>query len=119
MLCTFKNPKAKVAGERCRMRYCKACLKNRYEEDMDAIKSRDVAELSKKQKEKHVLTDGYYFQYVHRLACCGRHSLYRFRCPKCRDDCNCRFCRKAKGLEPTGFVRCACMNHLLLINVRP
>jgi len=27
-----------------------------------------------------------------------------YRCPRCRDICNCPKCRKAKGLEPIGFV---------------
>lgn len=28
----------------------------------------------------------------------------RRRCPKCKDECNCRVCRKSKGLEATGYV---------------
>jgi hypothetical protein len=32
-------------------------------------------------------------------------SLLRLvRCPRCLGNCNCRGCRKAKGLEPTGYV---------------
>ncbi|KAI0339785.1 hypothetical protein BDW22DRAFT_1399341 [Trametopsis cervina] len=82
--CTWKR-KSKGKVERCKLRYCKACLKNRYQEDMDMIKSRGVTGVTGKQREQHVLAEGYYYQ-----------------CPRCRDDCNCRFCRKAKGLEPTG-----------------
>lgn len=62
--CTYKNPRSKVHNERCRMRYCKACLKNRYQKDMDAIKSRDIAGLPKKDRDRHISTDGYWFQYV-------------------------------------------------------
>ncbi|KAH9935693.1 uncharacterized protein B0H18DRAFT_1114407 [Fomitopsis serialis] len=51
-----------------------------YNEDMDEIKARGVPTLSKKDREKHILKDGYYYE----------------------DICNCRMCRKAKGLEPTG-----------------
>jgi hypothetical protein len=40
--------------------------------------------------------------------CLARHLYVKIvtfhRCPKCNDSCNCRFCRKAKGLEPTGSV---------------
>ena len=62
--CTFKNPRAKSHDGRCGLRYCKACLKNRYHQDMDVIMSRDPSELSKKQREDHILSDGYYFQCV-------------------------------------------------------
>ena len=27
------------------------------------------------------------------------------RCPRCQGDCNCRVCRKAKGLPATGYVQ--------------
>ncbi|KAI0690517.1 hypothetical protein BC835DRAFT_1521597 [Cytidiella melzeri] len=85
--CTWKRvtPGSKGQLERCKARYCSACLKNRYQEDMDAIMSRGNSALSAKQREQHVLSGGFHYQ-----------------CPRCRDECNCRTCRKAKGLEPTG-----------------
>jgi hypothetical protein len=62
ILCTFKNPRAKTLGERCKARYCGACLKNRYQLDMNELKSRSTSELSKKEKGQHILSDGYWFQ---------------------------------------------------------
>ena len=29
--------------------------------------------------------------------------VYFCRCPRCRGICNCRTCRRAQGLEPTGY----------------
>ncbi|TFK53602.1 hypothetical protein OE88DRAFT_1676860 [Heliocybe sulcata] len=66
---------------RCRAKYCKICLKNRYGDDFDEIKARG----ENSRPKGHVKGSGYIFQ-----------------CYRCRDICNCRNCRKAKGLEPTG-----------------
>ncbi|KZT29207.1 hypothetical protein NEOLEDRAFT_1175504 [Neolentinus lepideus HHB14362 ss-1] len=63
---------------RCRAKYCKICLKNRYGDDFDEIKSRG----ENSRPKGHVKGSGYIFQ--------------------CRDICNCRNCRRSKGLEPTG-----------------
>ncbi|EIN11663.1 hypothetical protein PUNSTDRAFT_42853 [Punctularia strigosozonata HHB-11173 SS5] len=72
--------------ERCKAKYCKACLKNRYGKDVDAIHEEGEPEATrKKNKSEHV-------------SGCG----YVFRCPKCEDICNCCRCRKAKGLDPVG-----------------
>ncbi|KAI0085177.1 hypothetical protein BDY19DRAFT_967488 [Irpex rosettiformis] len=85
--CTWKRANIRSKGEleRCNARYCRACLKNRYRMDMDTVLSRGITGLSLKEREQHDLHDGYYYQ-----------------CPRCQDNCNCRKCRKAKGLEPTG-----------------
>ncbi|KAI0766519.1 hypothetical protein BC629DRAFT_1737547 [Irpex lacteus] len=85
--CTWRRPSQRLKGQldRCSIRYCRACLKNRYGEDMDSVLSRGMSGLSPKQREQHVLDDGYYYQ-----------------CHRCQDNCNCRNCRKAKGLAPTG-----------------
>ncbi|KAF7321275.1 zf-4CXXC-R1 domain-containing protein [Mycena kentingensis (nom. inval.)] len=64
---------------RCHNKYCRACLKNRYNEDLDVIK----ANIASKQ--------------TGRIG-----EPYDYNCPKCRDLCNCWRCRKAKGLDPTG-----------------
>ncbi|KAJ7072371.1 hypothetical protein C8F01DRAFT_1243423 [Mycena amicta] len=64
---------------RCHTKYCRACLKNRYNEDLDVIKTNVPAGQSTRIGEP-----------------------YDFKCPKCRDVCNCWRCRKAKGLDPTG-----------------
>ncbi|RDB25135.1 hypothetical protein Hypma_007645 [Hypsizygus marmoreus] len=81
--CTFQcqaKGRAQLEG-RCIINFCKSCLKNRYGEDVDVIKS---GRAGKKEK-GHVEKAGYIF-----------------KCPKCRDICNCARCRKAKGLQPTG-----------------
>ncbi|PFH46178.1 hypothetical protein AMATHDRAFT_43745 [Amanita thiersii Skay4041] len=62
---------------RCNAKFCKSCLKNRYGEDLEKIKQQAA-----------LIDDG--------------HIGYTFKCPKCRDICNCARCRKSKGLEPTG-----------------
>ncbi|EMD37309.1 hypothetical protein CERSUDRAFT_135817, partial [Gelatoporia subvermispora B] len=83
--CTSKDQSSHVQNQRCKAKYCKACLKNRYGQDLDAIKATSIGGLPKREKERHVATDGYIFE-----------------CPRCKSECNCRNCRKAKGLEPTG-----------------
>ncbi|KAA1471774.1 hypothetical protein DENSPDRAFT_837845 [Dentipellis sp. KUC8613] len=80
--CTVKQGKS--TNSRCKARYCKTCLKNRYGEDMDAIRERGE-NLPPADTTEHVRDLG-----------------YSFKCPRCNEDCNCRGCRKAKGLEPTG-----------------
>ncbi|EIM82913.1 uncharacterized protein STEHIDRAFT_124233 [Stereum hirsutum FP-91666 SS1] len=70
-----------TAKGRCRGRYCKRCLTNRYGLDMAGIMSDGTASRTK----EHV-----------------KGTMFIFKCPKCKDACNCRYCRKAKGLPPTG-----------------
>ncbi|KAF8499619.1 hypothetical protein F5888DRAFT_1633298 [Russula emetica] len=60
------------------------CLKNRYGQDLDEIKERGIDGQS---------TDA---------AAHDKAQGYIFKCPRCLGNCNCRGCRKAKGLEPTG-----------------
>ncbi|KAJ6609867.1 hypothetical protein B0H10DRAFT_1812616 [Mycena sp. CBHHK59/15] len=67
---------------RCHNKYCKSCLKNRYGEDMETIKAPATG--------NHI-----------RSGQVGNEP-YDYKCPKCRDVCNCSRCRKAKGLDPTG-----------------
>ncbi|KAI0268872.1 hypothetical protein BC834DRAFT_1031828, partial [Gloeopeniophorella convolvens] len=83
LYCTFKT---KTGGTlaRCKAKYCRPCLKNRYGQDLDAIKGRGVS-LQPKEIVGHDKTQGYIF-----------------KCPRCDGNCNCRGCRKAAGLEPTG-----------------
>ncbi|OSD07103.1 hypothetical protein PYCCODRAFT_1456638, partial [Trametes coccinea BRFM310] len=78
--CTALRP----SGHRCVLKYCKACMRNRYQTDIHTVKSRDL-NISAEERSKHA-TD---IDYV-------------FRCPRCEDKCNCRICRKAKGLPATG-----------------
>ncbi|KAF8972987.1 hypothetical protein BDZ97DRAFT_1752045 [Flammula alnicola] len=74
----YSTMKDKNIKERlCTNKYCKSCLKNRYEEDIDALKS----QLRGKNG-----------------------ATYGFKCPRCRDICNCSRCRKSKGLEATGIL---------------
>ncbi|KAJ7497247.1 hypothetical protein FB451DRAFT_1120578 [Mycena latifolia] len=63
---------------RCHNKYCKSCLKNRYNEDIDIIKANKPANPISQFGEE----------------------TYDYKCPKCRDECNCSRCRKAKGLDP-------------------
>ncbi|KAM5540200.1 hypothetical protein V8D89_006019 [Ganoderma adspersum] len=79
--CTFTRPR----GGRCPYKYCKACLKNRYQQDIAAIRSQSREGCSDEVKAKHTAGTEYIFQ-----------------CPCCQGDCNCRVCRKAKGLPATG-----------------
>ncbi|GLB37681.1 hypothetical protein LshimejAT787_0407320 [Lyophyllum shimeji] len=72
---------SKGAEKRCLAKYCGSCLKNRYGEDAREIQSCGMKETENGRVE---------------------HAPYTFTCPKCRDICNCRGCRRAKGLEPTG-----------------
>lgn len=61
--CTFQRERAKGGVERCRAKYCGACLKNRYQEDMDAIiKSRSSGELSANERSQHVEAENYYYK---------------------------------------------------------
>ncbi|GBE81141.1 hypothetical protein SCP_0308670 [Sparassis crispa] len=83
--CTAKKQPLKLHSQRCGAKYCRACLLNRYALELDDIKKAGEIGLSKNEKEKHVSGEGFYFQ-----------------CPKCKDECNCRNCRKAQGLQPTG-----------------
>ena len=100
--CTIKDD-SKAAKGQCRFKYCRECLKNRYQEDMDDILSGESTPLTKKEKAKHIANAGYYYEYeVLFQSFCYRAYQKNFRCPRCRDECNCSSCRKAKGLEPTG-----------------
>ncbi|KAF9484432.1 hypothetical protein BDN70DRAFT_825471 [Pholiota conissans] len=61
----------------CHNKYCRSCLKNRYAEDIN--------------------------RYNPQLS--GKNGvIYGFKCPKCRNTCNCPRCRKSKGLEAIGFI---------------
>lgn len=62
--CTLKVANSRAVDFRCRLKYCMSCLKNRYDEDMDAIKSGQSTVVStKKEKAKHVAGAGYYYKY--------------------------------------------------------
>ncbi|KAF9051070.1 hypothetical protein BDZ89DRAFT_1126044 [Hymenopellis radicata] len=76
---SLKKPSATF--KRCNVLFCRNCLLNRYNEDLDSIK---LAPRSQ-QDTGH----------------CGGEN-YTFKCFKCRDICNCSRCRKLKGLAPIG-----------------
>ncbi|KAF8260966.1 hypothetical protein EI94DRAFT_1833576 [Lactarius quietus] len=78
LYCTFNNK------TRCRAKYCRPCLRNRYGQDSDEIKGRGINGTSKE------------------MAGHDKSLGYIFKCPRCAGNCNCRGCRKAMGLEPTG-----------------
>ncbi|KAI0630129.1 hypothetical protein C8Q77DRAFT_243894 [Trametes polyzona] len=73
------------SGKQCVLKYCKACMRNRYQQDADDVRSRSPTESAVETRAKHAAGVQYLFQ-----------------CPRCSDICNCRCCRKAKGLPPTG-----------------
>ncbi|KAN0106968.1 hypothetical protein V8E52_010636 [Russula decolorans] len=83
LYCTYKI-RSSHSVARCKAKYCKPCLKNRYGQDLDEIKERG--------------TDGQSTD----AAAHDKTQGYIFKCPRCLGNCNCRGCRKAKGLEPTG-----------------
>ncbi|KAF7298229.1 zf-4CXXC-R1 domain-containing protein [Mycena chlorophos] len=63
---------------RCHAKFCRSCLKEKYDEDLDTIKT-------------NVPT--------HTKARIG--EPYDFKCPKCSDTCTCWRCRKSKGPNDT------------------
>ncbi|KAK0485730.1 hypothetical protein IW261DRAFT_744165 [Armillaria novae-zelandiae] len=80
--CTaMRTRSGQVMSRRCAVKFCRSCLKNRYDENLDTLKlsAGSVGE------EGHIKEAGYVF-----------------RCYKCRDLCNCWRCRKIKGLAPIG-----------------
>ncbi|PCH43383.1 hypothetical protein WOLCODRAFT_138306 [Wolfiporia cocos MD-104 SS10] len=74
--CTNKIGAPKATITRCKVRYCEACLKNRYLLSMSTIKTDSKNILTKQEKENHVGEEDFYF-----------------KCPKCQHDCNCWRCR--------------------------
>ncbi|KAJ3570011.1 hypothetical protein NP233_g4683 [Leucocoprinus birnbaumii] len=77
------NQKEKPPRERrCVAKFCKFCLKNRYDLEFDDLVTTVRAA---KHEPGHIDT-----------------ADYIYKCPKCCDICNCPRCRKSKGLEPMG-----------------
>ncbi|KZV86570.1 hypothetical protein EXIGLDRAFT_840628 [Exidia glandulosa HHB12029] len=76
-----------VKGMRCKLKYCNACLKNRYGEDHETVRSAGV-DAAAADRSMHV-SDAHGYLYT---------------CPRCQGCCNCRTCRKAAGLEATGKI---------------
>ena len=60
--CTLRDPK--MHNERCRAKYCKPCLYNRYDSDFDELRAHSGSDMPKSEKAKHVTGEGYYFEYV-------------------------------------------------------
>lgn len=54
----------KLARGRCGAKYCRNCLRNRYNESLDDIKKRGIYSLAKKARDQHAVQDGFYFEYV-------------------------------------------------------
>ncbi|KAF5351686.1 hypothetical protein D9756_007699 [Leucocoprinus leucothites] len=77
------NHKEKPPRERrCVGKFCKFCLKNRYDLEFDDL----VAKVRAANHEPGHIDS----------------ADYIYKCPKCCDICNCPRCRKSKGLEPMG-----------------
>lgn len=101
--CTLRDPKNR--NERCRAKYCKPCLRNRYDQDFDELRAHTGEDMLKSEKAKHFNGESYYFEYVKFLF--GLEIVLTplcYRCFKCRDMCNCKKCRRRRGLDPTGYV---------------
>jgi hypothetical protein len=60
--CTF-NLKTSNVLARCKAKYCRPCLKNRYGQDLDEIKGRSINGTSK-ETAGHDKTQGYIFKHV-------------------------------------------------------
>ncbi|KAI0075121.1 hypothetical protein K474DRAFT_1664607 [Panus rudis PR-1116 ss-1] len=73
---------------RCRKKMCARCIKNRYKRDFNTILATAKSSLPKSQRSLHVSDEDYYYS-----------------CPACEGDCNCKNCRRAQGLPPTGRIR--------------
>ncbi|EKM54552.1 uncharacterized protein PHACADRAFT_175075 [Phanerochaete carnosa HHB-10118-sp] len=87
--CTLTRARSKTTDERCSTHYCFSCVqKYRRLESQDSILSRDVTELPKEQRQRHMVESGYWFE-----------------CYRCRNQCDCHVCRRARGLEPIGNLR--------------
>ncbi|CAL1707212.1 unnamed protein product [Somion occarium] len=86
--CTKKDNSVNTPNHRCKLRYCSACLNNRYQQNFEEKKSFNGASLSKAKKDQHVSDAGYYWE-----------------CPRCEGECNCRVCRKIAGLPPLGKLK--------------
>ncbi|KAI8993888.1 hypothetical protein BD414DRAFT_576506 [Trametes punicea] len=98
--CTYLRP----SGQQCVLKYCRACMRNRYEQDIHTIKT-EGTDVPSEERSKHASAVD-----------------YLFRCPRCRTSCNCRACRKAKGLPATGDLsqldrKAAKANHETQLNV--
>lgn len=100
--CTMKDMSSHIQNARCKAKYCIPCLKNRYNKTIEELKMDTGADLTRKERERHIPNQPFLFRYV-LPAYIHRIFVESFgRCPRCQDDCNCRACRKAAGLPPTG-----------------
>ncbi|KAK0195341.1 hypothetical protein F5146DRAFT_1173629 [Armillaria mellea] len=80
--CTAMQTRSgQVMSRRCAVKFCRSCLKNRYDENLESLKLSAGS----------VGVEGHF-----------KEAGYLFRCYKCRDICNCWRCRKVKGLAPIG-----------------
>ena len=67
----------------CTRKYCKACLKRRYNED---------------QRCANGLVSFFKWGTLHKSTFVSHKlNLFTFRCPRCRGVCNCKKCRKVAG----------------------
>ncbi|KAH9892790.1 hypothetical protein C8Q73DRAFT_73105 [Cubamyces lactineus] len=73
------------SGQQCVLKYCKACMRNRYQAEIDDIKAQGSTGITDDARKTHAAD-----------------VPYTFRCPRCNGSCNCRICRKAQGLPATG-----------------
>ncbi|KAI0335003.1 hypothetical protein GY45DRAFT_1358661 [Cubamyces sp. BRFM 1775] len=73
------------SGQQCVLKYCRACMRNRYQAEIDDIKVQGSTGITDDARKTH-----------------AAQVPYIFRCPRCSGSCNCRICRKAQGLPATG-----------------
>lgn len=58
-----------IQNARCRVKYCGPCLKNRYGESLENIKTQTTSEMPRKERERHVPNENFAFQYVVNGVC--------------------------------------------------
>jgi hypothetical protein len=66
LYCTYKTKTSHTLA-RCKAKYCRPCLKNRYGQDLDEIKDRGINILSQ-ESASHDKEQGYIFKYVKFVA---------------------------------------------------
>ncbi|KAI0655886.1 hypothetical protein C8Q70DRAFT_909722 [Cubamyces menziesii] len=76
------------SGQQCVLKYCKACMRNRYQTEIEDLKAQGSTGITDDARKTHAT------QVPYSSLC---------RCPRCSGSCNCRTCRKAQGLPATGY----------------
>ena len=60
--CTLKDTSSNIQNARCKAKYCEPCLRNRYEANMQEIKTHTTAEMTRRERDRHVPNVDYVFE---------------------------------------------------------